>query len=85
MLSAPLPVLTPHPIVPFVASPEDGAWDAAMSDLATSCSSPVVGATDLFPIVGGGCPSSEYRVDLLLLSNDEVLTELPVGTVENDK
>jgi hypothetical protein len=45
----------------------------------------MVAASDLFPIVGGGNPSTDDRTECLLLSKEVVLTEVPVGTVENDR
>lgn len=84
VLSAPLPELTPHPAVADVPCPDEGAFDGAASDCAPSGSVDIVAAVDLFPIVGGGRPSDEDRRDCLRLT-DEVLTEFPVGTVENDR
>lgn len=43
-----------------------------------------VAAVDLFPIVGGATPSSEDRIERLR-SSEDVLIELPVGTVENER
>lgn len=84
MLSAPLPELTPHPTVAFVPWPDDGACDGAASECAPSGSVDVVGAVDLFPIVGGGSPSKEERNECLR-STEDVLIELPVGTVEKER
>ena len=65
------------PTVPVVPSPDDGAWECAASVH-------IVAAIDLLPIVGGDCPSSDDRTDCLGRFTDDVLSELPVGTVEND-
>jgi hypothetical protein len=43
-----------------------------------------VAAIDLFPIVGGGSPSSENLIDSPLRLRDEELIVFPVGTVEKD-
>lgn len=83
VLSAPLPELTPHPTVAFVPCPDDGACEGAASECAP-CSVDIVGAVDLFPIVGGGSPSKDERRERLR-SSEDVLTELPVGTVENER
>lgn len=78
-------MLTPHPTVAVVASPDDAACDAATSECATSGSVDNVAAIDLFPIVGGGCPSSDDRTDALARFKDEELIVSPVGTVENER
>jgi hypothetical protein len=65
------------PTVPVVPSPDDGAWECAASV-------DIVAAIDLLPIVGGDCPSSDDRTECLRRLTDDVLSELPVGTVEND-
>jgi hypothetical protein len=59
VLSAPLPVLGPPLTVADVLAPDDATCDCAASEWATSASVDIVGATDRFPIVGGGIPSSE--------------------------
>lgn len=83
MLSLPRPpVLTPHPTVAFVPSPEEAAWDCAASDCATSVD--IVAAVDLFPIVGG-TPSSEDWIDSPLWPRDDELIVSPVGAVEKDR
>lgn len=84
VLSAPLPELTPHPTVAFVASPDDGACEAATSECATSGSVDNVGAVDLLPIVGGATPSWEDRTDCLLRSKEDALIVFPVGPVEKE-
>lgn len=84
VLSAPRPEV-PYPIVAFVPSPDDGACDGAASECAFSASVDIVAAIDLFPIVGGGRPSSDDRTDCLLCRIDDVLMELPVGTVEKER
>jgi hypothetical protein len=61
VLSAPRPE-APYPIVAFVPSPEDGACDGATPPASVD----IVAAIDLFPIVGGGRPSSDDRTDRLL-------------------
>lgn len=81
VLSAPLPELTPT--VAFVSCPEDGACDGAASECAPPAVD-IVGAVDLFPIVGGGRPSKEERRECLR-SIEDALIELPVGTVENEQ
>jgi hypothetical protein len=83
VLSAPRPELTPQPTVPLVASPDDGACDGAASECAISVD--IVAAMDLFPIVGGGCPSSDDRTECLRRLSEVVLAEFPVGTVEKDR
>jgi hypothetical protein len=77
VLSAPLPVLGPPPTVADVPAPDEAPWDCV-----ASASVDIVGATDRFPIVGGGRPSTEER---LLRSMDEVLDVRPVGIDEEDK
>lgn len=57
VLSTPLPLLAPSVFV--VCCPEEGACDGAASECAASVF--IVPTTDLLPIVGGGCPSSEVR------------------------
>jgi hypothetical protein len=57
VLSFPRAELTPHPTVAVVPSPDDAACDCAASECATSVD--IVAAIDLFPIVGGGSPSSD--------------------------
>lgn len=84
VLSAPLPVLGPPLTVADVLTPDDAPCDCATSECATSASVDMVGATDRFPIVGGGIPSSEERHERLLRSTDVVLAVRPVGTVEED-
>jgi hypothetical protein len=84
VLSWPLPELIPQPIVVFVSLPDDGAWDGAASEWATSGSVDIVAAIDLLPMVGG-IPSSEERIDRPLRSREFVLIDVPVGTVENDR
>jgi hypothetical protein len=44
----------------------------------------MVAANDLFPIVGGGSPSKDDWAESLR-SKDEVLLDVPVGTVENER
>ncbi len=44
----------------------------------------MVAAKDLFPIVGGGSPSKDDWAESLR-SKDDVLLEVPVGTVENER
>jgi hypothetical protein len=62
----------------------DGApCDGGVSDGGPSVDT--VGAEDLFPMVGGWCPSSDMLADGLLPLNDAVLIELPVGTVEKER
>jgi hypothetical protein len=80
VLSAPLPVLGTPPTVADVPAPDEAPWDCA-----ASASVDIVGATDRFPIVGGGRPSTEERHERLLRSMDVVLAVRPVGTVEEDK
>ena len=82
VLSGPCPELTPHPIVALVPAPDEVACDGAASECAMSVDT--VAAVDLFPMVGG-LPSPDDRIDRLLRSMDDVLTELPVGTVEKDR
>jgi hypothetical protein len=82
VLSAPRPELTPQPTVVFVPSPDEAPCEGAASECATSVD--IVAAIDLFPIVGG-FPSSDDLTDCLLRSMDDVLIELPVGTVEKDR
>lgn len=82
VLSFPCPELTPHPTVAFVPSPDDAAWDCAASECATSVD--IVAAIDLFPIVGGGSPSSDDWIDSPLRFRDDELIVFPVGTVEKD-
>lgn len=84
VLSAPRPELTPHPTVAFVPCPEDAACEGAASECAPSGSVETVAAVDLFPIVGGGRPSSDDRRECLR-STEDALIELPVGTVENER
>jgi hypothetical protein len=36
-------------------------------------------------MVGGGNPSTDDRTECLLRSKDELLIEVPVGTVENER
>lgn len=76
------PVLIPHPTVVFVPSPDDAACDCAASECATSVD--MVAAIDLFPMVGGGRPSSEDWIDSPLRPRDDELIVLPVGTVEKE-
>jgi hypothetical protein len=66
VLSAPRPVLGPPPTVPAVPAPDEAPCDCAASECAKSGSVDDVGATDLFPIVGGGRPSTEERKESLL-------------------
>lgn len=80
VLSAPRPVLPPT--VAFVAPPEDVVWEGAASEWATSVD--IVAAVDLFPIVGGGSPSSEDRIESPLLLKDDKLAVSRVGVVEVD-
>lgn len=82
VLSCPLAELTPPPTVPVVASPDDAACDGATSECATSV--PIVPAIDLFPIVGGGRPSSDDLSESLLRPRDAELIVFSVGSVEND-
>ena len=82
VLSFPRPELTPHPTVALVPAPDDAACDCAASECAMSVDA--VAAIDLFPIVGGGSPSSEDRIDSPLRFRDEELIVFPVGTVEKD-
>lgn len=84
VLPAPLPELTPQPTVALVACPDDGACEGAASECAPCSVDIMVGATDLLPIVGGWRPSEEERSDRLR-STEDVLTESPVGTVENER
>jgi hypothetical protein len=84
VLSAPLPVLGPPLTVADVLAPDDAPCDGAASECATSASVDIVGATDRFPIVGGGIPSTEERHERLLRSIDVVLAVRPVGTDEED-
>lgn len=82
VLSLPLP---PPPIVPIVASPDEAACEGAASECAWSCSVDIVAARDLFPIVGGGNPSTDDWTERLLRSSEEVLIDVAVGTVENER
>lgn len=84
VLSGPRPELTPQPTVAFVASPDDGACEAATSECATSGSVDKVGAVDLLPIVGAGRPSCEDLTECLLRFKDELLMLFPVGPVEKE-
>jgi hypothetical protein len=61
VLPAPLPVLGPPPTVADVPPP-----DEAPCECPASTSVDIVGATDRFPIVGGGIPSTEDRQERLL-------------------
>lgn len=81
VLSTPLPLLAP--IVCAVCWPEDGACEGAASEWATSVL--IVATIDLFPIVGGGCPSSEERIEVRRLLSDESLYVRPVGTGESGR
>lgn len=84
VLSAPRPEI-PHPIVTFVPSPDDGACDGAASECAFPGSVETVPAVDLFPMVGGGSPSSEDRIDSLLGPTEGESIDVPVGTVEKER
>jgi hypothetical protein len=83
VLSAPLPVLGPPPTVAAVPAPEEAPCDWAASERAMR-SVDTVGATDLFPTVGGGIPSTEEWHERWLRSRELVLAVRPVGTVEEE-
>jgi hypothetical protein len=76
----------PQPAVPFVVSPDEGA---SCEPAASECAGPEievdrVGATDLFPMVGGRPSREEWR-ERLLRSRDVWLMSVPVGTVEKER
>lgn len=80
---SPWPEPTPPPIVADVPAADGAPCDGGVSDGCPSVDT--VGAEDLFPMVGGWCPSSDMLADCPLSFNDAVLIELPVGTVEKER
>lgn len=82
VLSGPRPELSPPPIVADVPAADEAACEGAASECAISVD--MVGASDLFPMVGGWRSSSDTLAERLLRFKDEVLVVPAVGEVERD-
>lgn len=80
---SPWPEPTPPPTVADVSTADGASSEGGVSECGPSVD--IVGAADLFPMVGGCCPSSDMLAEGLLPRSDSVLIELPVGTVEKER